>query len=130
MAFQSSSANMAWIDPLTRWGFRVAAAAIVGSLVSCAVGPVVDVPEPAEPVVTSDDNAPLPAAMQRGKSRWVPVRYSELPGWGQDRLHEAWNAWVRGCERPAPGHAALCTEGRQLSIATAAEQQAWVMRRF
>jgi membrane-bound lytic murein transglycosylase A len=130
MAFQSSSANMAWIDPLTRWGFRVAAAAIVGSLVSCAVGPVVDVPESAEPVVTSDDNAPLPAAMQRGKSRWVPVRYSELPGWGQDRLHEAWNAWVRGCERPAPGHAALCTEVRQLSIATAAEQQAWVMRRF
>lgn len=121
---------MAWIDPLTRWGFRVAAAAIVCSLVSCAVGPVVDVPEPAEPVVTSDDNAPLPAAMQRGKSRWVPVRYSELPGWGQDRLHEAWNAWVRGCERPAPGHAALCTEVRQLSIATAAEQQAWVMRRF
>ena len=121
---------MAWIDPLTRWGFRVAAAAIVGSLVSCAVGPVVDVPEPSEPVVTSDDNAPLPAAMQRGKSRWVPVRYSELPGWGQDRLHEAWNAWVRGCERPVPGHAALCTEVRQLSIATAAEQQAWVMRRF
>jgi len=121
---------MAWIDPLTRWGFRVAAAAIVGSLVSCAVGPVVDVPEPAEPVVTSDDNAPLPAAMQRSKSRWVPVRYSELPGWGQDRLHEAWNAWVRGCERPAPGHGALCTEVRQLSIATAAEQQAWVMRRF
>jgi membrane-bound lytic murein transglycosylase A len=68
--------------------------------------------------------------MQRGKSRWVPVRYSELPGWGQDRLLEAWNAWVRGCERPAPGQAALCTEVRQLSIATAAEQQAWVMRRF
>jgi len=121
-----------WIDPLTRWGFRVAAAAIVGSLVSCAVGPVVQVPEPSPDaaVVISDDSAPLPAAMQRGKSRWVPVRYSELPGWGQDRLHEAWNAWVRGCERPAPGQAALCTEVRQLSIATAAEQQAWVMRRF
>lgn len=121
---------MGWIDPLTRWGFRVAAAAIVGTLASCAVGPVVEVPEPAAPVVTADDNAPLPAAMQRGKSRWVPVRYSELPGWGQDRLHEAWNAWVRGCERPAPGHAALCTEVRQLSIATPREQQAWVMRRF
>jgi membrane-bound lytic murein transglycosylase A len=96
------------------------------------VGPVVEVPEPSPDaaVVISDDSAPLPAAMQRGKSRWVPVRYSELPGWGQDRLHEAWNAWVRGCERPAPGQAALCTEVRQLSIATAAEQQAWVMRRF
>ena len=133
MAFQSCSAIVGWIDPLTRWGFRVAAAAIVGSLVSCAVGPMVQVPElepSAAPIATIDDNAPLPAPLQRGKSRWVPVRYSELPGWGQDRLHEAWNAWVRGCERPAPGHAALCTEVRQLSIATAAEQQAWVMRRF
>ena len=110
----------------------MAAAAIVGTLVSCAVGPVVQTPEPSPPpsAPALDDSGPLPEAIQRGKSRWVPVRYSELPGWGQDRLHEAWNAWVRGCERPAPGHAALCTEVRQLSIASVTEQQAWVMRRF
>ena len=58
------------------------------------------------------------------------MRWAELPGWGQDRLHEAWNAWVRGCERPVSGHTALCGEVRQLSIATPAEQQAWVVRRF
>ncbi len=58
------------------------------------------------------------------------MRWSELPGWGQDSLFEAWNAWVRGCERPAPGQASPCAELRQLAIGTPAEQQAWVMRRF
>ena len=107
---------------------------IVGSLVSCAVGVRPDAqPMPAPsppPVVTAPDDSILPAPIQRPKSRWTPVRWSELPGWGQDSLHEAWNAWVRGCERPAPGQATPCRELRQLAIATPAEQQAWVMRRF
>ena len=81
-------------------------------------------------LTTPDDAGPLPAPIARGKSLWVPVRWSELPGWGQDNLHEVWNAWVRGCERPVAGHAGLCAEVRQLSIATPAEQHAWVMRRF
>jgi membrane-bound lytic murein transglycosylase A len=76
------------------------------------------------------DSGPLPPALQRGKSLWTPVRWSELPGWGQDSLHEAWNAWLRGCERPVAGHAALCNEARPLAIATPAEQRAWVERRF
>ena len=111
-----------------------ASGVIVGSLVSCALSPVqspapVSLPGPA--VVTAPtDTGPLPPAIQRGKSRWTPVRWSELPGWGQDSLHEAWNAWVRGCERPAPGQAGPCAELRQLAIGTPAEQQAWVVRRF
>ncbi len=109
-----------------------ASALIVGSLVACATD-VVQVPAaPADmpPLAVPTDTAPLPPAIQRTGSRWVPVRWSELPGWGTDGLHAVWNAWVRGCERPAPGQAALCAEVRQLSIATDAEQQAWVMRRF
>ncbi len=107
---------------------------IVGTLVSCAISPVsvpapVTVPSP--PVVAvPGDGGTLPPPIQRGKSRWAPVRWSELPGWGQDSLHEVWNAWVRGCERPAPGQAGPCAELRQLAIGTPAEQQAWVMRRF
>ncbi|MDO9133441.1 murein transglycosylase A [Hydrogenophaga sp.] len=107
---------------------------IVGSLVSCAVGPVqipAPVARPGPAVVTAPvDAGALPPAIQRGKSRWTPVNWSELPGWGQDSLFEAWNAWVRGCERPAPGQAPACAELRQLAIGTPAEQQAWVMRRF
>src|SRR3990167_4314906 len=105
-------------------------ALIVGSLGACAIDPSPSpAPPPSAPAPVTD-NDPLPPAQQRGKSRWTPVRWAELPGWGQDRLHEAWNAWVRGCERPVSGHTALCGEVRQLSIATPAEQQAWVVRRF
>lgn len=68
--------------------------------------------------------------MVQGKSRWQPVRWSELPGFGADALHEAWNAWIRSCERPLPQHAALCPEVRRLSIATPDEQRAWMVRRL
>ena len=105
-----------------------AAAAIVGSLVGCASGPVEVSPPVA--VAPPEPAATTAAAIQRGKSRWVPVAWSDLPGWGSDALHEAWNAWLRGCERPAPGFATLCAEARPLAIASAAEQQAWVMRRL
>ncbi len=115
-------------------GWRLAVVAgIVGSLVACATGPEQYPPgAPDVPAATGlpSDTAPLPPALQRAKSRWLPVRWAELPGWGPDGLHAVWNAWVRGCERPVPGHTALCNEVRQLSIASGAEQQAWVMRRF
>jgi membrane-bound lytic murein transglycosylase A len=114
-------------------GWRLAVVVgIVGSLIACAT-PVAEIPPaPADipPLVVPTDTAPLPPAIQRVGSRWVPVHWAELPGWGAEGLHAVWNAWVRGCERPAPGQAALCAEVRQLSIATDAEQQAWVMRRL
>jgi membrane-bound lytic murein transglycosylase A len=53
-----------------------------------------------------------------------------VPGFGTDALHEAWNAWIRSCERPLPPHAALCPEVRRLSIATPEEQQAWMVQRL
>ena len=87
-----------------RAGRLALAALIVGSLAACAVDPYT-YPQPAPVVTAPADDGPLPPALQRGKSRWTPVRWSELPGWGQDSLHEVWNAWVRGCERPAPGQA-------------------------
>lgn len=91
--------------------------------------PAVSAPRPAVPGAP-DDGGPLPPALQQGKARWQPVRWSELPGFSTDALHEAWNAWIRSCERPQPPHAALCPEVRQLSIASAGEQRAWMMRRL
>ncbi len=76
------------------------------------------------------DNQPLPAPIARNKSVWLPARWSELPGWGYDSLHEAWNAWLRSCERPAPGFSQLCAEVRQLTLGSAEEQHEWVMRRL
>lgn len=115
-------------------GLRHALAAlIVGSLAACAIDPYT-YPSTAPVQTAPADEAPLPPALQRGKSRWTPVRWAELPGWGQDRLHEVWNAWVKGCERPAPagmpGQVALCAEVRQLAIGAPQEQQDWLVRRF
>lgn len=61
------------------------------------------------------------------KSRWVAVAWSELPGFEHDSLHEAWNAWIKSCERPAPAFVALCTDVRRLSIASDAQQRAWLV---
>lgn len=93
--------------------------------------------EPAPPAATRPppaavpgEAAALPPAIAQGKSRWLPVRWSELPGFGADALHEAWNAWLKSCERPSPPHAALCPQVRQLSIGSAQEQRAWMMQRL
>lgn len=68
--------------------------------------------------------------MLRGKSRWVPVRWADLPGFEEDQLHEAWNAWIKSCERPGPAFAPLCGDIRRLSIASAEEQRAWMVARL
>lgn len=76
------------------------------------------------------DNGPLPPPQSHGRSLWTPVRWNELPGWGQDNLHEAWNAWLKGCERPVNGQARFCSQVRMLSIATPEEQANWVVDTF
>ena len=68
--------------------------------------------------------------MVQGKSRWVPVRWAELPGFEDDALYEAWNAWLKNCERPGPTFAPLCTDARRLSIASGEEQRAWMVARL
>jgi membrane-bound lytic murein transglycosylase A len=66
----------------------------------------------------------------QGKSRWVPVPWADLPGFEGDNLFEAWNAWLKSCERPGPVFAPLCAEVRRLSIASASEQRAWMVSRL
>lgn len=106
-------------------------ALIVGTLAACSTRP------PAPPVPTAPEAAPPPTAaapvpgtLVQSKSRWVPVDWGELPGLEGDALHEAWNAWLRSCERPAPAFAPLCGEVRRLSIASPDEQRGWMMRRL
>ncbi len=77
-----------------------------------------------------DDTAPLPPVLQQPRSRWVPVRWSELPGLSDDALHEAWNAWLKSCERPVPVQGTLCPEVRRLTIASPDDQRAWLRARL
>ncbi len=76
------------------------------------------------------DAGPLPAPIAQGKSRWVPVRWADLPGFETDALHEAWNAWTKSCEKPGPVFAPLCGDVRRLSIASGDEQRAWMTRKL
>lgn len=76
---------------------------------------------------TGDSGGPV---LLRGKSRWVPVAWSELAGFETDELFEAWNAWLKSCERPGPVFAPLCPELRRLSIGDGSEQRAWLQARL
>ena len=84
----------------------------------------------AQPAPAPVEGLPLGPARVQGKARWVPVPWAELPGFADDALHEAWNAWIRSCERPLPAFAPLCPEVRRLSIATPEEQRAWMVQRL
>ncbi|WP_413788703.1 murein transglycosylase A [Comamonas halotolerans] len=109
---------------------RVSMALIVGSLVACSSGPrkpsSQDGPETGFPTGEVVDTDPLGPASYRAKSRWLPVRWAELPGFQNDALHEAWNAWLRSCERPPAALAGLCDDVRRLSIASIEEQSHWL----
>jgi len=84
---------------------------------------------PAAPAVQAPASTPA-GAWQATKSRWVPVDWSDLPGFDKDTLFEAWNAWLKSCERPGPAFAPLCPDVRRLSIGSADEQRAWMVERL
>lgn len=73
---------------------------------------------------------PLPSPRVQARSLWTPVDWAELPGFEQDSLHEAWNAWLKSCERPSPVFAALCKDVRQLSLADAQAQRDWMQNQL
>ena len=85
---------------------------------------------PAPIAVVTGDAGLLPGAISQAKSRWTPVLWAELPGFEDDALHEAWNAWLKSCERPGPVFAPLCSEVRRLSIGSGDEQRAWLVARL
>ncbi len=68
--------------------------------------------------------------ISQARSRWVPVAWAELPGVDDDALFEAWNAWIKGCERPQPPFTTVCDEVRRLSIGSAEEQRTWLQQRL
>ena len=87
----------------------------------------VDAPQPTE---TAQPDAPA-TVIQRAGSRWVPVKWSELPGWPSDRTSELWPALLRGCDKPAPAWAAVCAAARGAPRpGDDAEARAWLQQRL
>ena len=110
-------------------------AAVAGILAGCGSAPMVYPTAPPAPVARHVVvPAPIPSgpggSLTQPRSRWVPVAWSELPGFGQDNLFEAWNAWLKSCEKPVAPMVALCGEVRRLSIADAQAQRDWMQARL
>lgn len=68
-----------------------------------------------------------PSPQQSYRSRWVPVSWSDVPGWDKDELQDAWNAWVQNCERPGPLFAPLCQDVRQLMLGSDDDRRLWMV---
>ena len=106
-------------------------ALIVGTLVACTTTKQQNDPMPVPEMAPHGGAATTPkppfTANVPTKSRWVPVDWGDLPGVPQDSLNEAWNAWIKNCERPSTVFAGLCGDVRRLSIASEGEQRSWMM---
>ena len=116
---------------------------ILGALAACSS----TLPEPAAPAVpraasapaaapttaaAASDAAPTALPIVRARSRWIPARWSDLPGWENDRSAELWAAFQRGCERPQPAWAPVCARARSDAVASLgdAATRAWLEARL
>jgi membrane-bound lytic murein transglycosylase A len=122
---------------MNRLLFAVVTGSIVGMLAACGSAPAPlaeiqsDSPRAVEQSVVRPVDAPLvQRTIVQGKSRWVPVPWADLPGFSEDALHGAWNAWLKSCEKPGPVFAPLCPDVRRLSIGSDAEQRDWLVARL
>ena len=111
---------------LGRGAALVIAAALAIFLAGCAYKPLAGSGGPS----ARTGPIPLKSGEQHALSRWVPADWNDLPGFDADDTADAWNAWIRNCERPAPVFAPLCGEVRRLSLAAPEEQRDWLRARL
>ena len=128
------------INHMTQILWRMTLALIVGSLVACGTtrrASVDDVVRPA-PVTQVQTDVPrasgslagtpgTPSPQQSYRSRWVAATWRDVPGWQNDNLQDAWNAWLQNCERPGPLFAPLCKDVRQLMLGSDDDRRLWMM---
>ncbi len=113
-------------------GLVSCASVVLPPVLPQAAGPAIEAqPAPAE--ASAQTTAPGQPniggpVLQRSKSRWVPVAWSDLPGWAQDPIEQVWQAQLHSCRRPHPAFAPLCPQIRQLAQADAQTQRQWLMQ--
>ena len=68
-----------------------------------------------------------PSPQQSYRSRWIAASWSDMPGWQNDPMQDAWNAWLQNCERPGPLFGPLCQDVRQLMLGSDNDRRLWMM---
>lgn len=111
------------------------AACAVKPLTTPSLPPVVPAPKPvplAAPgsQATGPLVAPAVQAISRTTSQWVPVPWSELPGWSADNLAGAWSAWMASCQRAVAPWTEVCSEARTVATGSDGDKRAWMQRRL
>ena len=107
------------------------ASLIVGLLASCST-PLQLEQDAVKTALQTDDTSDLPPVIHQPKSRWIPVRWHELPNWNSASVvpNDAWNAWLKSCQNVTTANVDLCPEIRRLNSATDSERRAWMMQRL
>ena len=113
--------NKSQTFPLRPCWRLVGAALLAALLAACASKPKAPAPSAPAPAPAQ----PAPTA-QHERSQWLPVDWSELPGFENDDISAAWGAWVKSCEKPPSAFRRLCPQVRQLAQAGDAERRAWL----
>ncbi|MEJ8858326.1 MltA domain-containing protein [Variovorax robiniae] len=103
---------------------------VVAMMAGCSFGPRTPDVAVTPSVTTPPPLPPLTGSLAHPKSRWVPVAWTDLPGFGDDPLHEGWVALVSNCTRPNAAIAPLCQDVRRLAIADAPTQRQWITERL
>jgi membrane-bound lytic murein transglycosylase A len=138
----SSSASAASISRMTTHMVRalrcaartVSSRHLVAGILGIAAGCAVPAPPETDANATTAAVVPVlakmrePIAITRARSRWMPVSWSELPGWSDDRTRELWPALLAGCVRPADGWARVCKLASALQPADDAQARDFLQR--
>lgn len=66
-------------------------------------------------------------ALERSASRWLRVRWEDLPGFNEDRVSQALPAILAGCARPAPSWLRACEAARRLPREDDGALRLWLM---
>jgi membrane-bound lytic murein transglycosylase A len=125
-------------------GAPLKARCLRGSVVAAILGIALGCTEPAPPSLSPPASGPAatapatrmalattppaPNPIVRARARWVPVPWSELPGFADDRTRELWPALLAGCVKPADGWASLCSLARALQPADDAQAREFLQR--
>ncbi|HEY1391725.1 MAG TPA: MltA domain-containing protein [Methylibium sp.] len=103
------------------------AAVLTMQLTGCGTAPPAPVePPPPAAAVSAPASAPALPPILRPASRWLPARWEELPGWGEDAAIQAWPALLRSCGKPAPGWEAACASALGLADPDETKVRAWL----